>query len=174
MKRNWKICLWMIAALAVWFGSAIMLRASLSVQLTESENALLHDELCSFWDSDAAFYSDVLYDSQGTPLWMYGESEGGSVILNRVTQRFSEAGEQRYYADYHNVKKYYAAPLGHIIESKDVSNDLDDAEDGFFFMGPNRHLDSFSPGVIGWILSNLKLPAQALKSLLSGHTLPIK
>lgn len=173
MKRKWLPLLFITAFLTVWLGCSLAIRAALPAQLTKDETALLREAVADWWGIDDGFYSDVLYDSQGTPMWMYGESEGGSVVLDRITQSFAEAGEQRYYRDYHDARKYYAAPLGHIVEAKDVPDDIDSADEGYFFMGPNRHLDSFSPGVIGWLWSNLKLPAQTLKSLISGNSLPI-
>ena len=174
MSRKVKTWLWVLGILILYFGISMAIRASLSPHLADRETALLREELISFWDSEESFYADVLYDSQGTPMWMYGECKGGSVILNRITQQLSEAGELRYYKDYHDVRKYYAAPLGHIVEAGYVPDDIDSADEGYFFMGPNRHLDSFSPGLFGWIWSNLKLPIETLKSLLAGNALPIK
>ena len=174
MRRKRRVWLWILILSAVWLGCAMAIRASLPARLTDTETARLHEALTEWWGSDRDFYADVLYDSQGTPMWIYGESEGGCVIFNRITMRLSEAGEHRCYGDYHSVRKYYAAPLGHIVEAGAVPDELDGADEGFFFMGPNQHLNSFTPGVLGWILSNLKLPAETLNSLLSGNPLPLE
>ena len=173
--------IWILPALLlVWYGIALGLRAGLPETLSAEENAFLLQQLETWCMDTENARTDVLRDAQGTPRYMYVTSPGGYqdpelgtdsrdgyLIYDRFGRSFCSGGDHDRFAPYPEAQKFYEPPLSLVMQAKDLPEDVDPADEGYYLFGPGEHLDRFSPGVVGWLWSNLKLPAQALRGLIT-------
>ena len=166
----------LLALLLIWYGIAMGLRAGMKETLSDGERAFLMESL-RHWEMDSENASTgVLYDAQRTPRYMYvfspggfttEPSEAGYLIYDRFSRDFCSGGDGGgIYMEYQDVQQFYEPPLTHVIASKDLPEEIDPAEDGYYLFGPGQHLEAFRPGVIHWLWSNLKLPAQAIAGII--------
>lgn len=115
--------------------------------LTNEEISIMKEKLDAYGCGEENVSVDVLYDAEDCPVWMFGATGEGYVILRRNSYRFCECGDGNPYSNFMDEKKYYAGAVCYFVKQSNPEQTAGDCA-GVYYDVLRETYSSFVPKAV--------------------------